>query len=225
MGLLDRADAPRPPLQKGYTMRRLITAIAFVAVLIGVGSTAQAATPPIHAAGFKVVVTAPLNQPLDAGCVAIHNQSSCGNALVTVTLKGFKAYGGIAPCPTAGCTGGMPIDQFGHVGGNGSATLIQLYRCGSTGAVRYMTAKIPALVIWQGVASGVNTSTRVDANTARVQTTYPFPNPHTYSPCPSDTRILIALVDHLSVGYSGGNGVAAATFHNNGYYLASPSAS
>lgn len=205
-------------------MRRLFTLVLIAAsLMVGAGQAASAARgTPIRAVAFRVDATVPLNRPLNPACVAVHNQSECGNAVATLTLKGFAAYGGIAPCPAAGCSGFTPTDQFGRVGEHGRARLVQLYRCGATGPVRFTSIVVSALPIWQGVASGVNTATRIDADTARVKATFPFPNPHTYSPCPTDTRILAAIVYDVSVDYTGGGGVAGRTFRSPGYFWATP---
>ncbi len=202
-------------------MRKVAAAFVVALFLLAGGLPAQAApAAPIRATAFTVAATAPENQPLNGACVPIHNESQCGNARVTLTLKGFQAYGGIPACQSGDSTCFM-TDRFGRLGG-GSARLAQLYRCGATGPLRFMSTSIPALSIYFGVPSGVNGSTRVDADTARVQAIYPFPNPHEYSPCPSDTRVVAAVVYHFSFIYTGGNGPAARTFLNNGYFVVAP---
>ncbi len=211
-------------------MRTVPAAVATVlAVLMTVlGGNAARATPaqhrqpPIRAVSFQVDASVPSDPMLPAFCPTPRNNSSCGNAVVTLTLKGFRAYGGIKPCPSSGCTYSSPVDQGGGIGESGSARLAQIYRCGTSGALHVLHRTLPARIIPPGIPTYVNELTRVDDDTARVQTIFNFPSPFEYSPCPRTTQLVATVVFDVVVPFKGSHGVPDRVFRFDGVVLGRP---
>ncbi len=210
-------------------IRRIVTLLLSTAVLLGLvgvlGATGASAAPApkLRLAASTVTVYGPKVNPIgDGDCNNIHVFSECGTVVVTTTIKGFKAYGGIDTChsyETCGADHHQGLyDQFGSASG-GSAKLVMVYRCGNSGPVHVLRTTLRQQIVWQGVASNVNADTRVDSDTAKLTSVYLFPSPGSYSPCAfGQTRILGGVVYHFVFTLTGAGGVPTQSWYKVGYY-------
>lgn len=213
-------------------IRRIVTLLLSTAVLLsvasglgaaGVSAAPAAPAPKLRLTASTVTVHGPTVNPIsDADCMNIHVFSNCGTVVVTTTISGFDAYGGIDTCyayETCGSDNHYGFyDQFGAARG-GSAKLVVVYRCGTSGPLHILQTTLNQQIVWQGYGSNVNANTRVNSNTAKLSSVYIFPSPGSYSPCAfGQTRIVAGLLYNFVFKLDGAGGVADQSWRKGGYY-------
>ncbi|WP_432547910.1 hypothetical protein [Kineococcus sp. SYSU DK004] len=198
-------------------MRRALAAALLSVLPLGAlgASAAPASAAPAAGGGLvlrsaAVTTTAPAStRPLDEDCWRGRSGALCGYGVVDVVLGGFGASGGVPDCSpwTEGCE--EPVASLVEAAGTRVDVLV---RCEGSWLPRLRSVPVTTGPSSLVRSADVTPLTRLDADSARLQVSFPFPAPAQLGCGARPVHVLAAAARSVTVGWAGTRpGVPAGT--------------